>query len=330
MAMNTEKVKSLDELLSRCLHCGMCLPVCPTYSLTYNERSSPRGRIRLIKMLEEQTLDLSKEFVNEMYFCLACQACETACPAGVNYGKMIEDARNTISENKKEPFFLHLIKSMMLYVLESKRTTNLVAAWLRLYQRSGLRDAVEQSKILSVFSEKLHQRHFLLPIISEKPFDETVPEIILPKGKPRGRVAFLSGCIMNVAFANVHRDAISVLLANGFEVIIPKMQGCCGALHAHYGEINTAKQMAKNIIDIFSNYTFDALIVDSAGCAAFIKEYERHFEEDATYAEKAKSLSTKTKDIVEFLVEVGIVPPKKPKENELHIMKHVILFTLRK
>ncbi|MBI4810555.1 MAG: hypothetical protein HY800_03770 [Ignavibacteriales bacterium] len=177
---------------------------------------------------------------------------------------------------------------------------------MRLYQKSGLKNAIDQSGILQLFSERLHQKHQLLPTIDDNFFDEGVGEIIAPKSQARGRVAFLSGCIMNVAFADVHRDAIKVLLLNGFEVVIPKAQVCCGSLHAHNGEIELAKSLARKNIEVFERFQYDALVVDSAGCGAFMKEYGRVFSDESEYADRAKIFSNKIKDISEFLIEVGL------------------------
>ncbi|MBI3195294.1 MAG: (Fe-S)-binding protein [Ignavibacteriae bacterium] len=300
---------NLGDILHKCLHCGLCLPVCPTYNLTFNEMSSPRGRIRLMKEVFEDKLEVSEKFVDEMYFCLDCQACQTICPAGVQYGELVEDARHIISEKRKEPYALRWFKSVFLGIFSSKRLTKLWARMLWMYQHSGLQEATEQSGILRLFSQQLHEKQSLLPTISDSFFDESFPEIIKPNGEVRGRVAFLSGCIMNVAFAEIHRDAIEVLLKNGFEVVIPKAQVCCGSLHGHNGEIKQAKELARKNIEVFEQFGFDALIVDSAGCGAFMKEYGKLLTDDVAFAIRAEQLSNKTKDITEFLAGIELVPP---------------------
>ncbi len=306
------KGESLDDILHHCLHCGLCLPVCPTYNITLQEQSSPRGRIRLIKEVLENKIEVSEQFVDEMYFCLDCQACQTICPAGVHYGSLVEEARNIISEQNKEPALLRATKLFVLSFLRSPWKTKLWATFLRVYQQSGVQDAVQQSGILSLFSEKMHQQQFLIPQISETFFNSDSQEIYKAEGKHRGRVAFLSGCIMNVAFADIHRDAIAVLTKNGYDVIVPKLQQCCGSLHSHNGEIETAKTLAKANIDVFKQYEFDALIIDSAGCGAFMKEYGKVLADDPAYAELANNLSQKTKDITEFLAGIELLPPTRP------------------
>jgi glycolate oxidase iron-sulfur subunit len=311
MALNEATRQHIDTVLNNCIHCGMCLPVCPTYNLTFQEQSSPRGRIRLIRSLYDGSLDLSNEFIDEMYFCLDCQACQTACPAGVHYGELVEDARNHIGAHHRDGWQIWFFKKMFLRgILSSKFRTKLFGKLLRVYQHTGLRDAIQRSSILKIFSQRVHEKHSMLPRASDVLFAETVPEVLFPTSAKRGRVAFLSGCIMNVSFSDIHRDAVDVLRANGFEVVIPKQQVCCGSLHGHNGDIEEAKRLARLNIDVFDRYEFDALVVDSAGCGAFLKEYARLLHDDNEYSTRAEALSNKTKDITEFLVEVGFVQPK--------------------
>ncbi len=304
--------QSLDELLHKCLHCGLCLPVCPTYSITYKEESSPRGRIRLMKSVQDGSLPLSENFVEEMYFCLDCQACQTACPAGVQYGELVEDARALIAETNKDPLLLRLTKLGLLSVVTSKTRTKVVAGLMSFYQRSGLREAVDASGILSLISEQLSVKHALLPKISDERFDKDLPEVIPARGKQKGRVAFLSGCIMNVAFADVHRDSVELLTKIGYEVVIPKLQQCCGSLHGHHGEREEAKNLARKNIDAFGQFQFDALIVDSAGCSAFMKEYGRLLADDAAYAQRAEAFSASIQEITEFLSDKDFGKALKP------------------
>ena len=292
------------DILNRCIHCGMCLPVCPTYALTANETSSPRGRIRLMKAVAEDKLPVTNQFVDEMYFCLDCQACETVCPAGVHYGALVEDARRTIAASGRDPFTLRFLKLLLLkIVLPSKRMLKLTARLFWFYQRSGLREAVERSALLSVISDRLHERHALLPRVSVRGFDEDIVEVQdrLDGSPQRGNVAFLTGCIMNYTLPQVHRDAVDVLRACGYKVIIPSRQVCCGSLHAHNGEQEDAMKLARKNLDVFDRYEFDVLIVDSAGCGAFLKEYGRLLQDDPLYAERAVRFSEKVKDITEIL-----------------------------
>lgn len=309
--MGEATLNHIDDVLHHCIHCGMCLPVCPTYELTHQEQSSPRGRIRLIRSLHDGTLDLSPAFVDEMHFCLDCQACQTACPAGVQYGTLVEDARRIIAERGMEPLALRFMKWFLLrQILASKARTKLAARLLRFYRQSGLQQAIDDSQVLSIFSEKLQAKHALLPPVDDRCFDDSTDEVIPAAAPKRGRVALLSGCIMNVAFTEIHRDVVEVLSINGFEVVIPRQQVCCGSLHSHYGDTAMAQSLARKNIDAFDALDLDAIIVDSAGCGAFLKEYHQVLESDKEYAAKAEALARKTKDITEFLVEVGFKTPE--------------------
>ncbi len=166
--------------------------------------------------------------------------------------------------------------------------------------------------ILNFFMPKMAKLQHLSPRIDKKFFDETFPETIKPAGEVKHRVAFLSGCIMNVAFADVNNDTVEVLLHNGCEVIVPKLQECCGSLQAHNGDLDTARKLARHNIDIFSRYEFEAIVMNSAGCGAFMKEYAHYLADDDRYAEQAKTLSAKVKDLTEFLLSIDFQKPSRP------------------
>jgi glycolate oxidase iron-sulfur subunit len=301
-----------DDVLTNCMHCGLCLPVCPTYAITGREKSSPRGRIRLIKAVAEGTLDITQGFVDEMNFCLDCQACETACPAGVKYGSLLESARNQIRVQRKESVFALTMKWIFLrHVLSKKFLLDNFGKLLRIYQRSGVEALFKNSLVVKKFAPKLFKLQSLSPRIDGRFFDEIFPEVVLPHNTPKYTVGFLSGCIMNVAFANVHEDTIKVLLHHDCKVIIPKKQVCCGSLQAHYGDFGIARELAKKNIDSFLKYDLDAIVMDSAGCGALMKEYGHYLHDDIEYSEKAILLSSKIKDITEFLYEIGMKTPAK-------------------
>ena len=182
-----------------------------------------------MRSMYEGNLDLSDTFADEMYFCLDCQACQTACPAGVQYGTLVEDVRRIIAEKKRDPLSIRILKALFLKgVLSSKTRTRLAGKLLGLYHRSGLWEAVQLSNVLRLLSDRLHEKHSMLPSVNGRFFDETVSEVVSPKEKPRGRVAFLSGCIMNIALPEVHKDAVDVLVHNGFEVVIPRRNMAIG------------------------------------------------------------------------------------------------------
>jgi len=301
------------DFITNCMHCGLCLPVCPTFSLTGLEKSSPRGRIRLMKAVADGDIELTDGFVDEMNFCLDCQACETACPAGVKYGALVEAARNQVSTRGKLSWKIKAIRKISFqYILGSKAMLKLFAKVLRFYQRPWIEKTFASLGVVKVLAPRMDKLQHLAPRIDNNFFDESNPEVITPAGEVKHRVAFLSGCIMNIAFADIHRDTIDVLLHNGCEVLIPKMQECCGSLHAHNGDFETARKLARHNIDVFSGYTFDAVVINSAGCGAFMKEYDRYLSDDIDYAEKAKALSAKVKDLTEFLISIDFEKPTRP------------------
>ena len=299
------------DVLTNCMHCGLCLPTCPTYSMTGREKSSPRGRIRLIKSVAEGKLEITQGFIDEMNFCLDCQACETACPAGVKYGSLVESARNQIRIAGKQSFGERILKKIFLQnIFTHKTLLKFTARILRVYQQYGIERLLKSTKVLRLFFPSLSRLQVLSPRISPKFFDDSFSEIIKPKGEIKYRVGLLSGCLMNVAFANINDDTVKVLLHHGCEVVIPKEQTCCGSIQGHYGDFDTARQLAKKNIDVFLKSKLDAIIMNSSGCGAYMKEYGLLFQNDPEYSEKANQLSFLVKDFSEFLYEIGLRQPK--------------------
>jgi glycolate oxidase iron-sulfur subunit len=255
-------------------------------------------------------LDLSEAFVDEMYFCLDCQACQTACPAGVKYGELVEETRGIIASQKLDPPSVRWIRSLVLKrILGSAKRTKFFARLLRTVQRTGLLEALEKSGLLSLLPPALAGKLAMLPEISESFFDETVHEVIPARGLSRGNVAFLPGCMMNVSFSGIHEDAVEVLRGNGYNVHLPKGHACCGSLLAHYGGGEDAKSLARETIDAFERLDSEAIVVDSAGCAAYMKEYGRILQDDAEYSARAARISQKTRDFSEFVHGAQITPP---------------------
>lgn len=295
------------DFLVNCMHCGLCLPHCPTYALTGLEKSSPRGRIRLIKSVSDGDLPITQGFIDEMNFCLDCQACETACPAGVKYGALVEAARAQIFQQGYESTLSTFAKKVLLrWVFRMPSRIRILASLLRIYQRSGFQWFVRQSGILRIFSRKFHEIQSLTPSISARPSSEVYAEVVKPIGKVRSRVGFLTGCIMDVAFADVNADTIELLRHHGCEVVIPRQQVCCGSLQAHNGDREVARELARINIEVFAREDIDVIIMNSAGCGAFMKEYGHLFHHDKELAEKAKNVAEKVKDVTEFLATIGL------------------------
>jgi glycolate oxidase iron-sulfur subunit len=298
------KILPHDDILQQCIHCGMCLATCPTYDITKLERSSPRGRIKMIKSVARGDMEMSRIFADEMNFCLDCQACETACPAGVKYGRMVETARVVIDNTKYVSKFGVAIKRFALRkIVASRNGLKFISRLLWLYQKIGLQKLVRATGILKVFSKNLAEIETLSPTIAEKFSDTQIKEIEMPNGEVKYKTAFHFGCLMNTMFADINIDTIDVLKECGCKIITPQDQVCCGSLMGHNGDMGFALKLARKNIDVFEKHDYDYLISNSAGCGAFMKDYAHLLEDDPVYAEKAKRFSSKVKDVMEFFSE---------------------------
>ncbi len=323
-----ETLRSLDySFVQQCMHCGMCLPTCPTYDTTLIERNSPRGRISLMRAIADERMEITETFAKEMYFCLGCLACETACPAGVQYSHLFEVARADVERagvlnNPKRS----LIRSTLLRGLFTRpRLLRLVGRGLWLYQASGLQKIFRGLKLNRLLPEKMRGLEAQTPTACAK-FSH---QLIRPVERPehvRYRVGVLTGCVQDIILSDVNRDTVDVLLANGCEVHTPSVQGCCGSLHAHNGEAETAEDMARRLIDLFDVENLDAIVTNAAGCGSHLKTYGRLLAGDTKYAARAEAWSRKLKDIHEWLGEIGIRPPQaksKPCKATYHEACHL-------
>jgi glycolate dehydrogenase iron-sulfur subunit len=299
---NLLKILPNDDVLSQCIHCGMCLSVCPTYELTHLERSSPRGRIKLIKAVAKKDMSITETFKYEMNFCLDCQACETACPAGVEYGYMVEASRDLIAQSSSATSF-KLKKFLLNNLLGSKKKLKFAARLLYIYQNYGVQQFLRKIGLFKLLPQKLDELDKMSPRIPNKFSDSVIPEVIIPKSEIKFKTAVLTGCLMNVMFSKENVDTVEVLRKIGAEIFTPKGQVCCGSLHAHNGEKEFAKKLAKQTIDIFSKRDYDTLVCNSAGCAAFMKEYRRLLKDDFDYSDKAKVFSNKVQEFTEFIAK---------------------------
>lgn len=304
---NTKLLKLLptDDILAQCIHCGMCLATCPTYELTKLERSSPRGRIKMIKSIAKGEMSITEIFADEMNFCLDCQACETACPAGVKYGLMVEAARVEVENSSQGSFWRKKIKRLVFkYILASKRNLKAVSKLFYFYQKSFLPELIKKLCTLKILSYKLATMYELSPEISPEFSDSIIPQIIEPKGERKMDTAFHYGCLMNVMFAGINKDTVELLSKSGCRVVTPGEQECCGSLHAHNGDMETARKLGKKNLKAFSRYNYDYLISNSAGCGAFMKEYVHLFEKESEFSELARKFSKRIKDLSEFYSDI--------------------------
>lgn len=298
------------EDYSRCIHCGLCLNHCPTYRLWGQEADSPRGRIRQMQLVDDGRLELGDAFVTHMDRCLDCRACETACPSGVEYGKLIDLARAQIERNYRRPFASRLVRDFFYRgLLPYPRRIAAAARIVRLYQRSGLSVLARASGILRVLG--LEDRERLLPPIDSNFFFTQLGQTFPARGARRARVALLAGCVAQVTFSELNRATIRVLQANGCEVAVPAGQVCCGALAAHAGVRDVARELARANCRAFLVEDFDAIITN-ATCGSTLKEYARLLGPDDPAHAQAETFSANVRDVTEFLAELGLTAPLGP------------------
>ena len=318
------------SILQQCIHCGLCLPTCPTYDATQRETSSPRGRIQLMRAVADGRLPTgTRQFADEMYFCLGCLACMTACPAGVNYGEMIEYARAEVERTgAKAGLVRNLVRAVALrWLFGTPGRLRFAGRLMRLDQRLGFSRA-----LMPLMPKRLRDLRAMQPAMSERFSFEQIAEVEKPTARlarrspdgggqalrsPDGghrdgggyRVGLLVGCVQDVAYADINRDTVDVLLANGCEVVTPRGQGCCGSLMGHNGELDLAKAMVRRNLDAFPLEELDAVITNAGGCGAFLKRYDHLMADEPRYLERARLWCQKARDIHEWLAEIGIRPP---------------------
>jgi glycolate oxidase iron-sulfur subunit len=289
------------ELIDKCVHCGFCLPVCPTYVLWNEEMDSPRGRIYLMKMVAEGDATINETWVNHFDSCLGCMACVTACPSGVDYAKLIEATRAQIERRYARPTSEKRFRRFLFSIFTNPARLRALLLPLRLYQKAGLEALVRRMGIPKLLPARLRALESLLP---QLPPEETLPELIPAQGDRRRRVGLLLGCVQRVLFSQVNAATARVLAAEGCEVVVPAAQPCCGALLVHAGEEEQALQLARRTIEAFESAQVDAVIINAAGCGSNVKEYGHLLRDDPQFAARAKAFAAKCRDVSEFLAEL--------------------------
>jgi glycolate oxidase iron-sulfur subunit len=288
-----------DKALA-CVHCGLCLGACPTYLETGNENDSPRGRIYLMRAVAEGrvTAEESRAHVD---LCLGCRACETACPSGVQYGVLLEATRDHLERSVPRSFVERLLRRVMIDgVFPFPERMHLALAPARLAKRLGV------ERLLPAF---LRDQLTLLPDRME-PGD--LPAFSPAVGPSRGRVGFVSGCVMDVMFGETHRNSVRLLNAAGYDVVTPPGQGCCGALYAHGGNLAGARELARKNIAVFAEADIDRLVINAAGCGSTLKEYGHLLEGDPEWGAVGRDFAGRVRDLSEFLVEAGFTDRLRP------------------
>jgi glycolate oxidase iron-sulfur subunit len=315
----SEKPLSLAHLdysvLQQCMHCGLCLPTCPTYDQTKLERNSPRGRISLMRAIADGEMELTKAFGEEMYYCLGCLACTTACPAGVNYAELFEVARANIeTSGVLDKPRRNIIRWLTVkFIFTRPRVLRLVGRLLYFYQVTGFQKLVRAVRLTALLPRSLRELEPLMPTVRRHFSDALIREIETPPER-RYRVGLLTGCVQDLVYSDLNRDTADVLLAHDCEVFTPRLQSCCGSLHAHNGEVGLAREMARrNILALEDSAgsleKLDAIISNAGGCGSHLKNYAHLLHDDPVFAKRAALWSEKLKDIHEWLVALGIRRP---------------------
>jgi glycolate oxidase iron-sulfur subunit len=300
-----------------CVHCGMCLESCPTYEQTGQEQHSPRGRVHLIKSVAEGRLEVNEQFMDPVFQCLDCRACTTACPADVDVGGLIEEARGQIRQAMPLTGMKGLVSKFFLEGLfpHPGRMQSL-GGLLKFYQKSGTQKLVRSTGLLRVMPKHLVEMESIMPDVGVPVRRKYKKEsVISAQGEAKRTVAFLTGCIMDVMFSDINESTIHVLTRNGNNVTIPQQQTCCGALHVHAGDRETGRRLAKQNIDAFQDA--DKVVVNAAGCGCMLKDYPELFREDPEWREKAEAFSAKVEDISKYLHDTGYEKPKSEIKTRL-------------
>lgn len=300
------------ELYKKCVHCGFCLPTCPTYALWGEEMDSPRGRIYLMKLGAEGKVSLSDTYAKHFDRCLGCMACMTACPSGVKYDRLIEATRAQLERHhrRSRSELAHRRSIFNLLPYPKRLRAALWPAWA--YQASGLRALARGSGLLKLLPRKLRSMEALLPEIKLNELNADLPERIAAQGPVRRRVGMVTGCVQRVLFSGVNAATARVLAAEGCEVIVPREQGCCGALSVHAGQEEDAVEFARKLIDVFERVDVETIVINAAGCGSTLKEYGYLLRNDAKYAARARAFAAKCKDVSEVLAELEPRAPRQP------------------
>jgi glycolate oxidase iron-sulfur subunit len=295
MASSPQRFVAYDKFLD-CVHCGLCLQACPTYVELGTEMDSPRGRIYLMKGLEEGVLPMTADVARHLDLCLGCRACETACPSGVHYGELIESARTYVEEQHRRSLVDRLRRRAITLIFPRPQLLRRLLLPLRLLELVGVLRAVRRASSVAA----------MLPRLG---WWEPLPPVVPAHGNEKQRVGLVAGCVAQVLFAETNRATARVLARNGCSVLTPARQTCCGALYLHSGARRAALECARRNIDEFPS-DLSAILVNAAGCGVMLKEYGALLADDPVYAPRARTFSAKVRDITEFLAALPITPPR--------------------
>lgn len=308
--LSRDLLAKLDyDQLTNCMRCGFCLPACPTFRETGLEPESPRGRIALMKAVADGIMEPDQAFRDQMYHCLGCRACEPACPADVKYGRLIEQTRDVLEDHAPHPAPIKAMRRAAFGGLfPSRSKLRWLGRSLGAYQKSGLRKLVRGAGMLKLFPAHLREMEAVLPEASGKGVLERLGSFYPAKGQPIARVGMFRGCIMDVLFAETNVRTVKLLSEAGFEVVIPDAQACCGALHAHSGELDGARELARRNIAAFKAAGVDYIASNAGGCGALLMEYDHLLHEEEKWREDAAWFAERVIDVSALIVDKGRIP----------------------
>ena len=301
-----------EDQVADCVHCGFCLPACPTYALWGKETDSPRGRIYLMRLGLEGRASIDNGIARHIDTCLGCMACVTACPSGVKYDQLIEATRAQIERQVPRPLGDRLFRRLIFWLFPYPKRLKIMALKLWVYQRTGLQRLIRASGLLGLLPTRLRAMEAVTPQVTLASVFSSLPAHIPARGKRRRTVALLLGCVQRTFFPNVNAATVRVLTAEGCDVVIPQPQGCCGALMVHSGLEDAATEMARRLIDTFDGLDVDTIVINAAGCGSTLKEYGHLLRDDPKYAAKAATLAKKCQDVSEVLAELSPSAPRHP------------------
>lgn len=289
--------------LRTCIHCGMCLEACPTYRVSGLETESPRGRIHLMQLLVEGRAQPTGDVTVHLDRCLACRACETVCPAGVPYGRLIESARASLAQATRPSSLVRALRWLAFrWLLPHPARLDAAARLLAVYERSGLPAVLRRTGLLRRLPPRLRMLEGLRPPLTRPRFSRQDGGVVFGDGVQRGRVAMLTGCVMRVAYGDVNEATARLLARVGYEVVVPAGQRCCGALHAHAGDVDGARELARGNVERFAEVAgLEWIVVNAAGCGAHLKKYAELLADDPEWAERARLVAARVRDLSEVL-----------------------------